>query len=276
MLVATTATSCSLRLEQGIRYDYSAPVERLRQRLIVLPPPVHGAQRRGDWSLTVAGVDPDATVRRTRTDRFGNVVVDIGVRHVESWIRFDASVDVARVAPRAHVIAANTAFLRPTRLTRANPTILDLVVAEAGAGATPAEICSAASRALTYEWGVTGVHTTAAEAIRGGRGVCQDFAHIMIAACRAAGIAARYASGHLIGEGGSHAWVEAMVPHPTRPDQCVVEAWDPTHNRRADNGYMTVAVGRDYADVAPMSGSYVADQAIGHLSTRKRLVAQPA
>jgi transglutaminase-like putative cysteine protease len=276
LLVTATATS-SLRLEQHIRYDYSAPVERLRQRLIVLPPPVHGAQRRGKWSLTVDGVDAAATVRRSRTDRFGNAVVDITARRVERWIRFAACVEVARVASGAApsvAPAAAAVFLQPTPLTTADTRIRDLVGPDAGA--TPARICSAANRALTYEWGVTGVHTTAADAIRGGRGVCQDFAHVMIAACRAAGIAARYVSGHLVGEGGSHAWVEAMVPHPDRPGEWAVEAWDPTHDRRADDGYLTVAVGRDYADVAPMSGSYVADQATGRLTVRKRLVAQSA
>src|SRR6266508_5776309 len=82
--------------------------------------------------------------------------------------------------------------------------------------------------------------------------------------CRAAGIAARYVSGHLAGDGGSHAWVEALVPDPDRPGESVVEGWDPTHDRPVGDGYVTVAVGRDYADVAPLSGSYVADRAVGH------------
>ncbi len=67
------------------------------------------------------------------------------------------------------------------------------------------------ARTLTYEFGVTGVHTTAADAVAGGRGVCQDYADIMLALCRAAGLPARYVSGHLVGEGGSHAWVEVVV-----------------------------------------------------------------
>jgi transglutaminase-like putative cysteine protease len=261
-------TTGSLLLEEHIRYEYSAPVERLRQRLIVIPPPVHGAQCRGEWSLTVDGVG--TTARRTRTDRFGNVVIDIGARRVERWIQFVARAAVERVATNGpHTIAVDRRFLRSTPLTTADARIRDLVVPGVG----PAEICARVSRSLAYEWGITDVQTSAAEAIRGGRGVCQDFAHIMIAACRAAGIAARYVSGHLAGEGGSHAWVEALVLHPDRPGEWAVEAWDPTHDRPVGDGYVTVAVGRDYADVAPLTGSYIADSAVGHLSVRKRLVA---
>lgn len=267
MFLAEAATRHPLVLEQGIRYEYSAPVERLRQRLIVVPPAVHGTQRRGEWSLGVDGVDD--TVRRTRTDRFGNVVVDIGARRVERSIRFAARVVVDRVATdEPHRIAADPRFLRPSPLTAADSLIRGLVTPGAG----PAEICARASRALVYEWGITSVETTAGEAIRAGRGVCQDFAHVMIAACRAAGIAARYVSGHLVGEGGSHAWVEVLVPDPDHPGEWAVEAWDPTHDRRAHDGYLTIAVGRDYADVAPLSGSYIADRATGHLFVRKRLV----
>jgi transglutaminase-like putative cysteine protease len=267
-LLVEATTSGSLLLEQHIRYEYSAPVERLRQRLIVVPPPIHGAQRRRDWSISVDGVD--ATVRRTRTDTFGNVVIDIGARRVERWIQFGASAAVERVATNdPHRIAVDPRFLRPTPLTTADARIRDLVVPGAG----PGDICARASRSLTYEWGITDVQTSAADAIRGGRGVCQDFAHIMIAACRAARIAARYVSGHLVGEGGSHAWVEALVPDPDRPGEWAVEAWDPTHDRPAGDGYVVVAVGRDYADVAPLSGSYVADRVAGQLSVRKRLAA---
>ena len=92
------------------------------------------------------------------------------------------------------------------------------------------------SRSLTYEWGVTGVQTSATEAIRVGRGVCQDFAHIMIAGCRAAGIAARDVSGHLVGEGASHAWVEALVPNRPAPAGGRPRRGDPTDNRRRATG----------------------------------------
>jgi transglutaminase-like putative cysteine protease len=76
----------------------------------------------------------------------------------------------------------------------------------------------------------------------------------MIALCRLVGMAARYVSGHLLGEGGMHGWVEVVVPDG---DRAVAVPFDPCNGRRADAGYLTVATGRDYADVAPTSGSYV-------------------
>ena len=94
------------------------------------------------------------------------------------------------------------------------------------------------------------------EVVRAGAGVCQDMAHLMIALCRRRGMAARYISGwlHLPGierPGESHAWVEAAVPGL---------GWvelDPTHPDAAHEDYVRLAVGRDYADVPPLRGSYV-------------------
>ncbi len=94
----------------------------------------------------------------------------------------------------------------------------------------------------------TDVDTTAADALAGGMGVCQDQAHVMLAMCRSVGVRARYVSGHLIGQGGTHAWVEALVPDGSGARAV---AFDPCHGRRADRRYVTIATGRDYRDVAP-------------------------
>ena len=64
---------------------------------------------------------------------------------------------------------------------------------------------------MRYGFGATDTGTAAAEALTIGQGLCQDYAHIMIALCREAGMAARYVSGHMLGEGGSHAWVEVLI-----------------------------------------------------------------
>ena len=88
---------------------------------------------------------------------------------------------------------------------------------------------------------------------------------MMIAMCRSQGIAARYVSGHLLGEGASHAWVEARDPRTGR-----TVAYDPTHARPTDLRYVTVAVGRDYRDVAPTAGSYLGGPT-GTLSVRKQV-----
>jgi transglutaminase-like putative cysteine protease len=74
-------------------------------------------------------------------------------------------------------------------------------------------------------------------------------------------------SGHLLGQGGTHAWVEVIVP---RGEQAAAVAFDPCNGRRTDGGYVTVATGRDYADVAPVSGSYFGPAA-GRLTAGRRV-----
>jgi transglutaminase-like putative cysteine protease len=149
-------------------------------------------------------------------------------------------------------------YRRPSVLTRPDPGLRAAAVelahrGEQGAGLVAA-VGSWVYQRMTYGFGRTGVHTTAGEALAARHGVCQDYAHVMVALCRLLGIPARYVSGHLVGEGDTHAWVEALLPAPRRAVE--VLAWDPTHDRRTDLGYLTVAVGRDYRDVAPVSGTY--------------------
>jgi transglutaminase-like putative cysteine protease len=109
---------------------------------------------------------------------------------------------------------------------------------------------------LTYQPGVTGVHTSAAQAWQARLGVCQDFAHVALVVIRSMGVPARYVSGYLhtqkdaaIGDkvaGESHAWVEAWTG----------DWWgfDPTNNQEIGHRHIGVARGRDYADVAPLRG----------------------
>ncbi len=119
---------------------------------------------------------------------------------------------------------------------------------------TADRFCSYVHEAISYAHGVTSVITTAAEALAGGQGVCQDAAHVMIALCRAVGLPARYVSGHLLGEGGTHAWVEVIVADA---GAARAVALDPCNGCRVGVSYLTVATGRDYADVAPTSGTYM-------------------
>jgi transglutaminase-like putative cysteine protease len=111
---------------------------------------------------------------------------------------------------------------------------------------------------LAYVPGTTGVHTSAIEAWDGGRGVCQDFAHLALALARALGIPSRYCSGYLhpnpdagIGptlEGQSHAWLELWTGD--------WQALDPTIGGPIGERHVIVARGRDYADVAPLKGIF--------------------
>jgi transglutaminase-like putative cysteine protease len=111
-------------------------------------------------------------------------------------------------------------------------------------------------RTFSYDPDWTHVHTDASSALRDRRGVCQDYAHVMIALCRSQGIPARYVSGYFFnGKTGdeneaSHAWLEVFLPHYGW------KAWDPTHDREADTRYIKLANGRDYGDIKPVSGSF--------------------
>ena len=266
-VVQRSAPGCSIA--QRIRYEYSAPVTNLRQRLVVVPPALHGRQQRVDWRLEIRGAEGE--IVRAGADRFGNHRIDLAVASIDAWVEFDVRTTVvfSDDHPEARLGRVKR-YLLPTRLTAPDEGIA-LLVARAGGGG-PETICAEVRQALTYEHDVTGVHTTAAEALVAARGVCQDFAHVMVAACRLAGRPARYVSGHLLGEGGSHAWVEVLVPDPARGGSWRAEGWDPTHGRRTDDSYITIATGRDYADVAPMSGTFDGD-AVGRLSVQKRAVA---
>jgi transglutaminase-like putative cysteine protease len=260
-------------LEQSFRYAYEAPVRSLRQRLVVIPPVRHGSQHRRAHLLEVNGARARRELRR---DVHGNVVTWLRAERVAHAVEFRLTAIVERVSgdgPTVLPVEAlrNPALLRPTRLTAADGRLRDLAGGLAGRAGTPLEnaerICDVVHRAITYACGVTSVRTTAAEALAGGRGVCQDSAHVMLALCHLTGLPARYVSGHLLGQGGTHAWVEVIA---ASGDQAVAVAFDPCNGRRAGNGYVTVATGRDYSDVAPTSGSYVGTSR-GHLTAERRV-----
>jgi len=117
-------------------------------------------------------------------------------------------------------------------------------------------------RNFEYKPGETTISTPIEDVVRERRGVCQDFAHLMLAILRSHGVPARYVSGYieaydpektdvkLVGAAASHAWVEVYLPGGT---------WwglDPTNNQAAGERHIEVATGRDYSDVAPMRGTY--------------------
>jgi transglutaminase-like putative cysteine protease len=247
-------------LQQSFRYDYDAPVRSLRQRLVVVPPARHGGQYRRMHRLEVSGADARRHLRR---DVHGNVVAWLSAERVACAVEFRLTAVLERVRSDGPAVLParalrSPAMLRPTRLTAADRRLRDLASGlrrKTGGPLEDAErICDAVHGALTYRCGVTSVRTTAAEALAGGCGVCQDSAHVMLALCHLLGLPARYVSGHLLGQGGTHAWVEVIV---ARGQHAVAVAFDPCNGRRAGNGYVTVATGRDYSDVAPTSGSYV-------------------
>jgi len=113
--------------------------------------------------------------------------------------------------------------------------------------------------AFEYEAGVTQVHSPIAQALDAGRGVCQDFAHIMIAIARHWGMPARYVSGYLYhrrqdkdrsSPDATHAWMEAYLP------SLGWVGFDPTNNIATAERHIRVAIGRDYGDVPPTRGTF--------------------
>ena len=260
-------------LEQSFRYDYPGPVQQLRHRLVVLPPARHGSQHLRAHRVDVHG----AVARRvTRRDARGNTVVRLRAERVEHSVQFRVGALLERVLGDGPVRLAASALTDPrllnaTRLTTPDPRLRELA-GELGDGtATQLElagrICQAVHSAITYQYGVTSVRTTAADALAAGRGVCQDSAHIMLALCHLLALPARYVSGHLLGQGGTHAWVEVVIP---QADHAVAMPFDPCNGIPASARYLTVATGRDYADVPPTSGTYLGP-AGGQLTTDRRL-----
>ena len=259
-------------LRQRFTYTYDRPVRDLDHRLVVVPPRWHGNQRRRRHSITVSAADARTTHRR---DAGGNMVTRSRVPLVPDRVEFVVDVVVERIGPGTDVLVPAAALtdsrlLRPTRLTAADAAIrrLAATMADQDTLATADRFCGYVHEALRYAHGVTSVATTAAEALAGGRGVCQDAAHVMIALCRAIGLPARYVSGHLLGEGGTHAWVEVIVAADADAARAV--ALDPCNGCRVGANYLTVATGRDYTDVAPTSGTYLGT-ARGNLIATKQV-----
>jgi len=265
-------------VQQRYAYSYSATVFAVRQRLMMVPREQHGSQRLLDHRLTVSGAEQ--AVLTWKDDVFGNPLCWVRAARVPEQMVFEARFRVERVASascRPGVTLGRAwddgIFLEPTALTAPNAALRS--VAESlrhgpGGQLELAERVHAwAAQAITYQVGVTGVQTPAAMALHLGKGVCQDYAHIMLVVLRLVGIPARYVSGHLLGEGAPHAWVEALVDDANDAGVPEAVALDPTHHRRAGLNYITVAVGRDYADVSPTSGTFTGP-ATGRLAASKQ------
>jgi transglutaminase-like putative cysteine protease len=260
-------------IHQTFRYDYPGPIAELRQRLMVVPPDRHGLQRLVTHKLRVSGWNLDS---ERHYDTFGNVVLDLTLQEVDLQVEFATWAVVECDAPPAGRESSGAAgfdhrFGEPSRLTRPDAALRIVADEAVASGARELELAELLGHRVhdhfMYEWGVTSIETTAAEAWAAARGVCQDYAHCMLALCRLCGVPARYVSGHLLGEGGTHAWVEVLVQDQGGAAKTV--PLDPTHDRRAGARYITVAIGRDYADVAPTSGTYQGSHP-GALTTHKR------
>ncbi len=182
------------------------------------------------------------------TDPLGNRIA-YGCQHEEhdnlAYVSTGiVDMDEYRVAPDAIPVMA---YREPTPLTYLTEDELESV------GALPQDapgICHLVYQKLRYVPGMTTTETTASEVLAAGQGVCQDYAHLMIALCRASGMAARYVCGMMEGEGETHAWVEVF-------DGKAWTGYDPTHDVAIRHGYLKLGHGRDAADCPVSRGIYM-------------------
>ena len=248
-----------LAVHYATTYRYSDPARRVIQLLRKTAPSFAG-QTVLDWRIDV---DRDAQLREGR-DGYGNIT---------HMLYVNQPVESLRVAVSGRVLTEDRAglvqglphdlppriFLRATRLTAWGPA-LDALCGEIAAGKEEPldrlhRLNASLHARLRFDTEATEVETTAEKACAEGHGVCQDFAHIFIAAARCLGIPARYVSGHLFRRDGDHAqeaghaWAEAWVEH------LGWTAFDPTNGICTDDAYVRVACGLDYRDAAPVAGA---------------------
>ena len=250
-----------LRIEHTTSFAYSETISEAYTEMRLCPQDT-GTQNCRLFQLTT---EPRGDVMQYN-DRFGNLVhhVDALETHERLVVRGLSEVittpkfvdDQQQLSPLDEYD-----YLAPTNYAPLGDVMCDFAspnVVEGDAGETVLRLMDAVFRSMKYEPGATDVQTTAIEAMSLGLGVCQDFAHLMLAACRCVKIPARYVSGYLhvpesIGfstNAASHAWVDVFTGD---------RGWislDPTHNCEQTEPYVRVAVGRDYADVPPTRGVY--------------------
>jgi transglutaminase-like putative cysteine protease len=255
-------SSIVYQVRQHYRYSYPEPVWDLKQRLVMIPPDEHFGQRLLEHRLEVRGTSGDCRLEWS-ADRFGNRVARVLAERVPQAVGFEAQYQVERRPPGrcgAAPLADLELYREQTPLTAPDRHIEAAAQAIAAESPDPRRLAERAhdwaAAAIQYQLGVTGVQTPAAMALHLGRGVCQDYAHLMLSVVRQLGLPARYVSGHLLGEGAPHAWVEVLLADQAATDGGAVVAYDPTHHRQVSLSYITVAVGRDFADVTPTSGYF--------------------
>jgi transglutaminase-like putative cysteine protease len=244
-----------LRIEHHTRHWYGEPLRHAVQRLCLTPrSSAHQSVRH--WSVQASGR------LHASDDGWGNLVhhctLDAGRRtsdvhavgevdtHAVPWLQDDDGA------------APPWVYLRHTPLSWPDEALAafarDVAGADAPVEARLMALCDAVADRVQYESGSTHVHTTARQAFQAGQGVCQDQAHVFIAACRSLGLPARYVSGYFHAPGAedlaSHAWAD-VCPDPASGLWFSI---DITHRCPIDDRHVRLAVGPDYAACAPLRG----------------------
>jgi transglutaminase-like putative cysteine protease len=291
------------RVRHETAYTYASDVVHSHQLLHLVPRP-SPFQECGDHSIEIS---PSHYRRRDEMDAFGNIATRIELENAHRHLEVSAEMEVA-VHARPAVAAADTDLwedvrsnlsyksgrwpsrevLDASRFRHESPYIrvkqaFDDYGAECFEPGRPVLACAEAlmqkiHRELKYSPGETNIATPLVEVLENRRGVCQDFAHLMIACLRSRGLAARYVSGYIrlrpamsspadrgsgdaglparspqpqldwVGAGASHAWVSVYSPP---------FGWlelDPTNNVHVGTDHIAIAIGRDFGDVSPLRG----------------------
>lgn len=267
------------------RYRYASPVSLSRQLLHLTP-------RDGPWQTCREhhiAFDPVPGLDESRIDCFGNPVRQLALEspHDSLTVRAESRVELR---PREHRFAGSPAWehardalnygARPVRLDACRYLFESPYVRVKHEFAHYARACFPPGRPLLegvqalmtrifeefqFDPRATSVATPALRVLKEKRGVCQDFAHLMLSCLRSLGLPARYVSGYLlthpppgrprmIGADASHAWISAFCPDEGGREGGSWVDFDPTNNLLPDTRYITLAWGRDFGDVSPLRG----------------------
>lgn len=245
-----------LTVDHVTRYRYDAPVRGVVQSHRLTPSAFDG-QRVLDWQITVSGGTMGGSFRDGAGDNVQGWTVAGPVDEITVTVKGTVETKDLTGVLRGHREAVNPeCYLRATVPTRADMALRRLADGAAGeAGLDLAHaLMAAVADAIAYRPGVTSAHTTAAEALALGEGVCQDHAHALIAVARERGMPARYASGYLhsdaTGEAheAAHAWAELYLAG------LGWVGFDPANRCCPDARYIRLGSGFDAQDAAPIRG----------------------
>ncbi|MEO0635817.1 MAG: transglutaminase family protein [Pseudomonadota bacterium] len=246
-----------LNITHRTTYTYERPVNYGLQQLRLLPK-TRAEQDVVNWDTQVEGAKKELTFH----DHHNNHVTMISVADGASQITIVSQGQV-RTSDTNGVIGEHSGFAplwyfaEGTPLTRAGALTRQMAKGMNSDFPDELERMHALSNrvleAVTWTQGETDVTTTAEDAMRDGRGVCQDHAHIFCAAARSLGLPARYVSGYLKTDedavhDAAHAWAEAYITG------LGWVGFDISNGISPDERYVRVATGRDYRDAAPVSG----------------------
>jgi transglutaminase-like putative cysteine protease len=244
-----------LKISHVTEYRYDEPAAFSLQRLRLTPPTVPG-QSTATWSLRVEGAKPEVEY----DDQFGNHVNLVSLQGEQQVTRIVAEGEV-ETEDRNGVIGPHVGFcplwlfLRDTPRTKPGKLVRELIRGVTGDNdlARMHALMAAIHETVDYRPGTSDTDTTAEQALEKKSGVCQDHAHIFVAAARSLQIPARYISGYLmmeekIEQAATHAWGEAHIPG------LGWVGFDPANKICPDERYVRVATGLCYKDAAPVSG----------------------